>query len=192
MAHLFSSITTSDFRGWAIIPLDNHDEFELTGNPESPVKVRRNLHGQADIVLLRDKNNSGDDLFLLLTNHDSKHKLRINGDPLYANFRLLRNRDEVMISSAGGSSQRLFFSSERKAVIDSFHESAHEVSCMRCHQRLFHGDSIVRCPSCGALHHESSDVLCWSYSSTCANGICSHTTDMNKEFRWIPDYLMRR
>jgi hypothetical protein len=175
----------------SIIPLDTHDEFELTGDSDMPVKASRQHHAQSGIMLLRDSSSAGDAHCVLLIHPDANLTVRINGDPLYAGIRILRDRDEILISYAVNQSQRLYFSTERKARIESF-ASDHEVSCMRCHQGISPGSLIVRCPSCSALHHESAELLCYSYAPTCANGMCSHPTVMDEEFSWTPDYLMGR
>ncbi len=192
MSHFFLSRNTADFSGMAIIPLASHAEFELTGDPVAPVKLSRHFLAQSGIMLLRESSAAGEDILVLIIHPAANHKLRINGDPVFAGIRILRDRDEILISHAHGDSQRLYFSSEHKATIERFDGSDHDVPCMRCHQGISPGSLVVRCPSCGALHHETADVPCYSYSENCANGVCSHSTNMDGEFSWSPDYLMGR
>ena len=50
MSHFFSSRTTADFSGMAIIHLAEHAAFVLMGDSVSPVKIRRHLPDQSATV----------------------------------------------------------------------------------------------------------------------------------------------
>jgi len=56
----------------------------------------------------------------------------------------------------------------------------------RAHQALkpIH---YVRCPQCGVWHHQSDELPCWVYSSSCS--LCDHPTALDAGYRWIPGEL---
>ena len=85
-------------------------------------------------------------------------------------MRVLRDRDEILLPGiprndgeqadvADAEPQRLFFSTERLAVVEPFPGGAKAVFCSRCKQVIDSGHRAVRCPSgrCGLWHHESAE-----------------------------------
>jgi hypothetical protein len=186
MSHFFSSQNTSDFSGMAIIPLDAHDEFELTGYSDSPVKIRRSFLDRPAAVLLKAKTDHGADVFALLTPAEAQHQVRINGSPVLAGIRILQDRDEVVVRNCEGGSHRLYFSDEKIARIEQLKEQDHTVSCARCTKQINPGDQTVTCPACNAVHHQSDELKCWTYADKCANSMCYQHTEITSDFRWVP------
>ena len=186
MSHFFSLLNTEDFSGVVLVPLDEHDEFELTGNSDSPVKIRRSLPDQSATVLLRTKTDHGADVFALLTPEETQHQVRINGSPVIAGIRVLQDRDEIVVRDCEGRSHRLYFSAERIARIEQLKEQDRTVSCARCSLEITPGDQIIRCPKCNAVHHQSDELTCWTYSDKCANGMCYQDTEITSDFSWVP------
>ena len=190
MAHLFTSVNTKDFRGWVIIPIDQCDALVFTGDPDSPVKVRKGNRDYSRAHVIREKTENGADMFLLLTPAEAKQQVRINGDPILAGIRVLQDHDEIVIRSCEGGSHRLrlYFSIEKIARIERLSEHEHTVSCARCFKNITPGDQVVRCPApgCRAVHHQSDEFNCWTYASKCANSMCYQDTEINSEFRWVP------
>lgn len=124
MAHFWKFITNDDFKGWSLLPqVDAFDEFELPDDPDSPVRLRRNQKNCFRVIVLREKSEKGEEVFVLISNQVAKQKIRINGDHLHAGVLLLLSRDETLIFYVGGGSQRLYFSAERKASIYRFNEN---------------------------------------------------------------------
>jgi hypothetical protein len=66
------------FTGWGIIPLDQYDVFVLTGDPASPVKVRKGNRDYSRTIIIRENTENGDDMFVLLTPAEAKQQVRIN------------------------------------------------------------------------------------------------------------------
>ena len=102
----------------------------------------------------------------------------LNGEPLALGLRVLRDKDEV---SAGAA--RMFYSSERLAVIEPF-AGSEPVVCPRCKQPVNAGDPSVRCPGCGVVCHESEEFPCFTYTPSCP--LCSRSSALN-EFTWTPE-----
>ena len=81
----------------------------------------------------------------------------------------------------------VYFSNESLARVEKFEGGGRELMCPRCKKRIEDNASVVRCPNpkCMVLHHEESDLNCWTYSPTCA--MCSQPTDLDAGFQWVPD-----
>jgi len=113
----------------------------------------------------------------------------VNGSPLVAGIRLLRDRDEIRM----GNVQRLFFSTERLACTEPFPGSEKPVVCPRCKQEIKKAQPSVRCPNpkCGAWHHESAEeeLPCWTYAAQCGNVTCDQQTQLGSGYRWTPEDL---
>src|SRR5262249_56462223 len=80
--------------------------------------------------------------------------VRVNGEPLAAGIRVLRERDEFCVGTA-----RHFFSTEALAAVTPAPESATPPRCPRCTTTILADSPSVRCPQCTLLHH----AACWSY-----------------------------
>ena len=51
----------------------------------------------------------------------------------------------------------------RRARIETF-AGDESPCCPRCKSAIADGQSVVRCPACGVLHHERDDRRCWTYA----------------------------
>lgn len=170
---------------WAAAPLDGGEAFELSADSRSPVR-RRRTHGDspasglAAAWILRRGAPSGE-LWALLASRESH--ARVNGSPPPGGLRVLRDRDEIRVER-----QRFFFSSERLAAVESYAGVARGSVCPRCRQALASGAAVVRCPLCGVVHHQSTELPCWQYAERCAAG-CGQETALGGGYRWTPEGL---
>jgi hypothetical protein len=105
-----------------------------------------------------------------------------NGARVAACLRVLEHRDALALG--GGPS--LFFSTEEPARVETFTADA-PVACPRCRGEVRPGDAVVRCPSCGVVHHEAGDRRCWTYCEFCA--LCPQPTALDAGLRWTPEEL---
>ena len=121
---------------------------------------------------------TGKDSWVLLARPMSA--VRVNGRPVVAGIRVLRDRDEI---ATGGA--RTFFSMERLARVEPFPGGEGATFCARCRQKIEQGDPAVRCPGCGTWHHQREDLGCWLYSATCQ--LCDQATALDAGFRWEPE-----
>ena len=110
-------------------------------------------------------------------------RVQVNGLPLFTGFRVLRHQDEIRIASR----TPMFFSTERLARTETLTSTDRELVCPRDKRPVQVGESVVICPSCRVIHHQTGEFNCWTYSPTCA--MCDFPTDLNAGFRWIPDDL---
>lgn len=119
----------------------------------------------------------------------------VNGRRLSLGIRVLRDRDEILLPNSLPSDppdtepQRIFFSTERLAIVEPFPGGKKPVFCSRCKQIIEEGQLSVRCPSgrCGIWHHETVDQPCWTYSDKCSN--CDQATALDAGYRWTPEML---
>jgi len=107
--------------------------------------------------------------------------VRVNGDPLSLGIRVLRHQDALRI----GTDTELFFSGEQLARISTY--EGEPTSCARCSGELIAGQSVVVCPICAAIHHQTTDLSCWTYAPKCA--ICSQPTPLDVGYAWTPEDL---
>lgn len=107
-------------------------------------------------------------------------RVRINGVKIPGLVRVLTDQDEISI---GGG--RMYFSSERLAAAVPHHGAS--VVCPRCKQAVKEGDLSVKCPGCGAVHHQSEDFPCWTYADTCT--LCPRPTALDCGYQWTPEDL---
>lgn len=118
----------------------------------------------------------------------SQERVLVNGQPLVSGIRTLRDRDELVLD--GG---RMYFSTEDHPAVVPFaapgNDPARKTLCARCKAPVAEGSPAVRCPGCGAWHHqdEESERPCWTYAATCA--LCSQPTPFAQEFQWSPAEL---
>ena len=109
----------------------------------------------------------------------------VNGTPVVGDLKILRDRDQVLLPTAG----RAFFSTERLAEITPMIETPREIRCPRCKAPVVAGSPAVRCPSCQLWHHQDPYRTCWTYSPVC--GGCSQATALDAGFHWTPDRTAR-
>lgn len=159
MAHLWQHDDTADDR-WTPVPLAS--KATLPGS-SACVTTARTPDGEAWVLF-------GD------------ATVRVNGTPLETGIAVLHDRDEVM---AGGA--RVFFSTERLTTVTIFEGADRAVFCPRCKLEITAGTPVVRCPSCGILHHESADYNCWTYTERCA--MCDQPTALDAGYRFTPEAL---
>ena len=172
MAHLW---LRTQGPGLAVLPLAE-GAYLLTGDPARPV-VRHDGDPPPGAAVLRHVV----DQWLLAAAEGAP--VRLNGLPLALGLRVLMDKDELCIGRGG----RLWFSTERLAVVEPFPGAAQPVFCPRCKTEIKKGVPAVRCPSCGIWHHEDGDLKCWTYAPRCA--ICDQPTELGQSYRWTPEGL---
>ena len=165
---------------WTAMPLPA-DAFALTGDPLKPAQGHEAEKAPAIGQILRRNSGDGEHWFVLTRPENSL--VLINGIPLAAGLRNLRDRDELRI----GSGERMFFSTESLACAEPFPGLAHEIFCPRCKQEIAPQSVAVRCPQCAAWHHQSEEFPCWTYSERCA--LCDQSSSLETGYRWTPENL---
>jgi hypothetical protein len=106
----------------------------------------------------------------------------VNGDPLLLGIRVLADRDSIRV----GSGQCFFYSTETLPRVVAFPDHR-VVPCNRCKTDITPGALVVKCPGCGAWHHQAGDMPCWTYAQKCS--ACDQPTAMDGEYRWGPEGL---
>ena len=112
----------------------------------------------------------------------------VNGVPIAGGLRILEHRDEIVV---GGS--RLLYSEESVPEITTAQAGpgARPLRCSLCRGTIENGMTIVRCPRCLRLFHQSDagpdapERHCWTYSERCRH--CGHPTAMTGESLWSPE-----
>jgi hypothetical protein len=183
MAHVWVRAKMDEGLAWATIPLED-EAFALTGDATAPLRLRKRSPGSERVLVLRASAN-GKEQWVLVSAGKS-HEIRINGTPLLAGMRVLRNRDEILFNG-----ERMFFSTERLARVVPFPGAGKPVFCARCKTEIAEGSPAVRCPNpkCGVWHHQAPEheLPCWTYNDVCA--MCDQPTDLDVGFRWSPEGL---
>jgi len=165
---------------WAVLSLDG-DPLSLRSNPPLPVRGSLDKADAASqVISLRAPGLTGAPWVLMA---GAKGAVRVNGIALATGMRVLADRDEIRV----GSSHTLFFSAESLARIEPFVGANQRLFCPRCKQEIVKEAMAVMCPACGVWHHQSDDLPCWTYSSSCA--LCPQPTDLNAGYRWTPEEL---
>lgn len=120
--------------------------------------------------------------------------VRVNGQAVVAGLRVLSDRDEVVVAHPGREPLQAFFSTERLACVELFSGSEATLRCPRCKQPVVKDVPAVRCPACGAWHHQIPEGheghtarKCWTYSDHCA--LCPQPTALGSGFQWTPEGL---
>ena len=192
MAHIWIEEETG---AWRLAPLDKAT-YAVVSQREAPLNPLCDSTARlAGIALLRVAESATADWLLMA---EADMPLFVNGAPLPLGIRKLRDRDEILIPAAAGESSgfsppanriRLFFSTERLARIEPLPGSDHEILCLRCRQTIRPGSLAVQCPNpaCDHWYHEEGELLCWSYSPSCA--ICDQSTALDADYRWTPEDL---
>jgi hypothetical protein len=158
---------------WSPVPL-NGEAVALPIDPEQQASAEVD---RASAVLL--PLSGGSDRFLIA---GSDAAVWINGDPLVLGIRVLRDRDVIRV----GAGECVVYSAEALPSVVSFDEQR-QVPCARCKTDITAGFLAVRCPKCGAWHHQGGDLLCWTYTEKCAG--CDQPTAMDGCYHWTPEGL---
>ena len=166
MAHLFTLDTCQQPHAWRLIPSTEGDLFSLPHD----VLIRRPGESHSSQF--------GGACWYIMS--PAGAQVRVNGEPLFLGTRSLQHRDEILVEG-----ERFFFSTERLAVIEPLPALDHAAHCARCKQPVVKDHLAVRCPGCGAWHHQTEKFGCWSYDAKCA--LCDFATEMSGSFRWTPD-----
>ena len=109
----------------------------------------------------------------------------VNQTRAFSGLRVLRHRDSVRI----GQAPALYFSTERRARVETFPGSEEPTYCPRCRSEILPNDAMVRCPGCQVAMHEipAQERGCWSYAPTCC--VCGGPTDFCADYQWHPGSL---
>ena len=167
---------------WAALSLEDH-AYIFDREVEHSIRRRRVGEPIVGRVVLRP--GPGDSInrhwFLLVPGTQS---VRTNGSPVLAGVRRLRDQDELRVR--GFRPGLFFFSTESLARIQPLPEGSDRVYCARCRQEIAAESPIVKCPSCGMVHHQSEEFNCWTYADTCA--MCNQPTALDSgRLRWTPE-----
>jgi len=108
--------------------------------------------------------------------------VHVNGAPLDAGIRVLRDRDELRVDA-----HRTFVSTESLATVASFPGGDRAVFCPRCKLQIVPESAAVRCPRCGVWHHQSVELPCWTYAEHCT--LCNQSSGLDAGFGWTPEDL---
>jgi hypothetical protein len=117
--------------------------------------------------------------------------LRVNGETVPLNLRVLRDRDAIQLIAGDETSAVFFFSTDSPPVVAPL-AADQPLPCARCQVAISPGESAVRCPACGAAHHQiaGTDYACWEYDQVC--GSCrKQPTALDERHLWTPEELTR-
>ncbi len=173
MAHLWVREETAG--PWAVLPLEA-DIIDLRQNPPRPVAAGE-VAGDSAVALIR----RGPASWAVMAAPDAE--VAVNGWPLATGLHAARDRDELRVGGAGP----VYFSTETLAIVAPFPGAERPIYCPRCKQEIRPGTSAVKCPQCGAWHHQTEDLPCWTYGPHCA--LCDRKTDLSTGFQWTPEEL---
>jgi hypothetical protein len=112
----------------------------------------------------------------------------VNGVPIAGGLKILEHRDEIAVAG-----DRFLYSEESLPEITSFQAEpgARPLRCSLCRGSIEDGMTVVRCPRCLRLFHQSDagpdapERHCWTYSERCRH--CGHPTGMTGESLWSPE-----
>ena len=184
MAILWLKLEQGSKPAWAIVPLEGGDLFDLSPDSQgSPVKRNRKRAPRPKGALLRRTEAGKSKEMWVLLNPENVPVL-VNGEPVLTGIRVLRNKDEIRI---GGTGRRFYYSTERLARVERFAGGEPAVFCPRCKREIATGFEAVRCPQCQIWHHQSAELNCWTYSSSCS--LCDQPTGLDAGYRWTPEAL---
>lgn len=179
MAHLW--LRAPDSVHWEPAPLTFGQD---KGDETAAARVQGSAGGAPSRALVPDIRRieiAGRERWLLLASGDQD--ARVNGRPVHAGLCEIDDRDEIRL----GGETAFYFSTERLASAEPLAASGRPIFCQRCKLEVEAGRLAVRCPSCGAAHHQCADLPCWSYDGTCS--ACPQPTAMDAGFRWSPEVL---
>ena len=161
MAHLWRH----DASGWSLAMLDARGAALDGGR----VLVRR--APQAD------------DAWLLLAAPGAR--VAVNGDVPLAGIAVLCDRDAIRAGD-----DLVFFAARDVAAVVVLGDGAAadpDACCARCCRRFTAEARVVRCPACGALHHQDDALPCWTYAARCASCVAPASLDVQP--CWSPEEL---
>ncbi len=179
MPHIWQKVADS----WNVLPLPDAAPYLLLQgkrpNPKPRKRIRKLPSG--GILLAKIGDGVRENWFLIA---GESADVRINGTALHAGMAALEDRDFVTV--AGGV--EWVFGTERLPCIETF-DAKQARYCGRCKDLIEAGQQFVRCPGCGALHHQVDAALrCWTYEPRCSQCKCS-TRLQGAQLRWNPDEL---
>ncbi len=93
---------------------------------------------------------------------------------------ILKDKDEICFGK-----QSLYFTLQLSAEKRTYSKngSQNAINCIRCKTLIEPGTSIISCPACSRIYHESSDLGCWSYDTKCL--VCGEET--SPTLNWLPN-----
>ncbi len=168
MSHLWSR---EEDHNWKAVVLSG-DAQALGGQSPAPTAV-----GGAAMVRRTSAGRKG---WLLLVPPDAP--VRVNGVPVRTGIRMLDDRDSIRL----GDAPQLYFSTERLAAVVAQPRGERPGYCERCKTVIEVGSPAVECPQCGARHHQSDELPCWTYAARCSR--CEQLTE-ESGYRWTPEAL---
>ena len=165
-------------RQWLVVPLTDNS-LNIESVPPKRLKARRSKTAKEREVVLTAIAGDGLDTSWAVVWGRSK-KINVNGLRMATGIRVLSHGDEIKV----GNNPPLYFSTEVLARIETFEGSEEPVVCPRCKQVIEPGAAIVRCPGCSVIHHETSELNCWTFADKCA--MCDYPTGLDEGFQWVP------
>lgn len=166
MAHLWLRDAAGE---WAVLP--------LAGAVDLGHRPPRAEAGEAAVVLRPLAGGSG---WALVARSGAGARVRVNGEPLLGDLRVLADRDQLRLGD-----EALYFSTENPARVEPLAQAERPLACPRCRQTIAPATPAVRCPACGVWHHQSEELPCWTYAPTCA--LCPRSTDLQAGLQWSPE-----
>jgi len=120
--------------------------------------------------------------FLLAAGHAG---VAVNGASVRTRIVALVDRDEIRWADG----TQLFFTAAEAPIVERLDVPPTALRCPRCRSSFAPGAMVVRCPApeCGAVHHQSDELPCFSYAESCA--VCPQPTAFDGEPRWTPEGL---
>jgi len=181
MAHLWMYRDPDD--AWLAAGLEGSRCGVAVGGPFS-LDDRTNGGAEAAVMLIGRQDGPEEEWVLLAP---FQARVWVNGTPLALGIRVLRERDEIQVQEDGapGRRRRFYFSTERRAAVEPYPGTDTSARCARCKRPIVKDTPAVRCPQCGAWHHQAGQWLCWTYDRKCA--FCKQPTDTGTGFRWTPE-----
>jgi len=120
--------------------------------------------------------------FVLVSGEES---VRVNGRSVPGGIRLLEDRDEILYNKGR---VHLFFSEQSAIKVESFHpRDGKAIRCPLCGDLIREGDSVVRCPRCNLIFHQTEERPCWQSADLCPTYGCGQSTDLENQSLWCPD-----
>ncbi len=111
--------------------------------------------------------------------------VRVNGEPVGAGIRVLRDRDAIVTEPG----RVVFFSTERPPERVTIPADRIDTRCARCNTPFAAGVMAVCCPGCASWYHAvdggERPLPCWSHQPHCS--ICRRATDAT--YAWTPECL---
>jgi hypothetical protein len=109
--------------------------------------------------------------------------IHVGGCRVRIGVRVLADRDSIQFAGA----EPVFLTTEEPASVVDFPGAESGQYCPRCKLALDKGCASVLCPACGNIHHQSTDMPCWTYAAGCA--VCGNDTSLDQGFSWSPEVL---